>query len=495
MPFSRSGVGGEKILRILFVSVEVSPMAKVGGLADVAGSLPKALADRGHDVRVLMPAYPLILDDPQWGTSVMRKFPVRLRPGATEQATAYQMNQNGAIHWLIGGNGQFDRCTESAQIYAPGRDAYLFLARAAMELCEAEGWIPDVVHANDWHTGFFSVLIREQGGPKWENTGCVYTIHNLAYQGEFGADTLDAVGLPRALFNFQQLETYGSVNFLKAGCVFSDQVNTVSPTYAREIETPAFGCRLEGLMTHMHSAGKLRGILNGIGLDYWNPATDPLLTSHFSAEKPEGKADCRDWLIKELGLHAPAGTPVVGMVSRLSDQKGFDLVVRAAQILIDLPMTLVILGHGDPAITTEIIRLSHEHPGRIVLADRFDEELAHRIYAGSDAFLMPSAFEPCGLGQMIALRYGTIPVVRRTGGLADTIFDNENGFVFESKSVGDMILACEHMVRAFQNPARWQHLMNTAMTGDYGWSRSAAEYETMYNLALAARRPLAGLVG
>lgn len=484
-------------MRILFVSVEVTPMAKVGGLADVAGSLPAALAARGHEVRVVTPAYPMITQEPKWAAR-LRKPSIRvpIRPGFDQTGELWTMTANGVEHWLLGGSGHFDRCVNSAQLYSPGRDAYLFLARAAMRVCEEEGWIPDLVHANDWHTGFFPVLIREQGGPAWDSTGCVFTIHNLAYQGEFGPDTLDAVGLPQALFNYHQLETFGAVNFLKAGAIYSDQVNTVSPTYAREIQTAEYGCRLDGPMRFLAEEGRLRGILNGISYDYWNPETDPHLTSHYSADHLKGKTKCREWLIQEFDLKVPDRAPIVGMVSRLSEQKGFDLIARAAEHLVNLPMTLVVLGHGDLSITAAFQDLAQKFPGRVVLADRFDEELAHRIYAGSDAFLMPSAFEPCGLGQMIAMHYGTLPIVRKTGGLADSVQHDRNGFVFEAKSTGDLMIACAHAVQAYQNSSRWSEMVRTAMTDDFSWTRSAAAYEDLYEKARQARRkPAAVSVG
>jgi starch synthase len=480
-------------LNVLFVSVEVAPYAKVGGLADVAGSLPKALVAQGHDVRVLMPAYEMVMRSGP-AEVVVPEFRFAMRPGKMANASLRQVEADGYRLWLLGGHPDFAQVTRSEAIYSPGRDAYLWLAKAALRACERADWIPDVVHAHDWHTGFLPVVVREQGGPKWEHTASCYTIHNLAYQGEFGPDTLDVLGLDHRLYNMDQLETFGAVNFLKAGCVFADQVNTVSPNYARQVQTEEYGCRLWGLMRYLAEAGRFRGILNGIDLEVFDPSRDPAIPARYTAGDLAGKAECRRALLAELGLPEIEGAPVAGIVSRLSDQKGFDLIVAAAESMIALPLQLVVLGHGDPWAATELRRLEAAHPDRIRLVERFDAPLAQRIYAGSDVFLMPSAFEPCGLGQLIAMRYGTIPVVRRTGGLADTVFEGENGFVFDDRTPEALFAATWRATTAWSDPIRRNELIARGMRGDYGWGRSAAEYASMYQDALDARRPPLTLV-
>lgn len=480
-------------LKILFISAEVAPFAKVGGLADVAGSLPKELVARGHEVRVLMPGYGMILGDPSRETvPACADFPVKLN-GSNVLASLYQFEYHGLSIWLLNGGGLFDAVQSSAEVYSPGRDAYLFFASAALRACQVTGWIPDVVHCNDWHTGFIPVLMREMDPRSWETSASVFTIHNLAYQGEFGNDTLDAIGLPQSLFNPDQLETYGSVNFLKSGAVYADQVNTVSPTYAQEIQTPEFGCRLEGLMKYLAEEDKLSGILNGIDYDFFNPEIDDAIAKNYSASKTDGKSACRDALLEELGLSLKASQPILGMVTRLSNQKGFDLVLEAAPRILGSGACLIVQGLGDPWAASGLQELEASYPNSVRFIEKFDPDIAQRIYAGSDMFLMPSAFEPCGLGQMIAMRYGTLPIVRRTGGLADTVFEGVNGFVFESKNSEELIHATGRAIKSFEEKAQWETLVARAMEIDHSWTKSAETYESLYVKALDLRRakPLA----
>lgn len=468
-------------MKILFVAAEVAPFAKVGGLADVAGSLPKALTALGHDVRVLMPAYRMVVEDPRWDARKVGVF-----ESAGVPIELWRAQTQGLDLWLVGGIEAFDLVEDSRSVYSPDRDAYLRFSRAVLDLPSATDWRPDVVHAHDWHTGFIPVLIREAGGAEWERVTTAFTVHNLAYQGEFGIDTLDRVGLPRGLYNMHQLETYGSVNFLKAGCVFSDQVNTVSPTYAREIQTPGYGCRLEGLMAWLAGQNRLRGILNGIDMEVFDPATDRALVANYAVSDRSGKAACRSALLEEFGLDGKG--LLVGVVSRLSEQKGFDLILGGMERLLDLGCSIVVLGTGDPWAARGLHQWHARRPDRVVLAERFDVDLAQRIYAGADAFAMPSAFEPCGLGQMIAMRYGSVPIVRKTGGLADTVFEGRNGFVFEPKSSEALIAAVERACRTFADPPTWAALVETGMKEDFGWTRSAAEYVRMYEDALRVRQ-------
>jgi starch synthase len=463
-------------MKILFVSAEVAPFAKVGGLADVAGSLPKALQRLGHEIVIVMPAYRMIEEDSRWNVhDVAEEIPVSLNPVWSKTAYVKQ------TEW-------FTESDRSERVYQPGSDQYLFFASAVLEACRTLDWMPDVVHCNDWHTGFVPVVMREKQREAWDRVGAVFTIHNLAYQGEFGFEILDQLGLPHHLFNPHQLETYGAVNFLKTGAVFADQVNTVSPQYAQEIQTPEFGCRLEGLMAHLDRLGRLSGILNGIDTDVFDPESDVAIAENFSARAPAGKAACVQALREELGLPKIEGAPIMGVVSRLSDQKGIDLVLRIAERLFELPAQLVVLGTGDPGLAEQLGALEMRHPSRIRFIERFDVALAQRIYAGSDIFLMPSSFEPCGLGQLIALRYGTIPVVRSTGGLANTVFEGTNGFTFVDRSTEQLMAAASRATEAFRDPARWSTLMSEALRGDYGWERSATEYEKVYRKAIASRR-------
>lgn len=479
-------------LKILYVSAEVSPFAKVGGLADVAGSLPRALRALGHDVRVVMPAYQMVEHNHRWQIdSVVGGVQVTIRPGWTKRAYLRETAADEVPVYLLGTDQWFTEARTSETIYLPGADQHLFFARALLACFEATGWIPDVIHANDWHTGFIPVLMREQHAAAWDPVAAVHTIHNLAYQGTFGTEILDKLDLPHSLFNLHKLEAHGRTNFLKAGCVYADKVNTVSARYAQEIQTPAFGCGLDGLMRHLHQQGRLEGILNGIDTDLFNPATDPRLAAPFSAEDSAGKAICRQALLTELKLKPIKGAPLASVVSRLSGQKGFDLLDEIVPELTKMPMQVVILAVGDAHLAAEMRALETAHPKHVRFVERFDLDLAQRLYAGSDLFLMPSAYEPCGLGQLIALRYGTVPVVRETGGLADTVHEAQNGFSFPDFDAGQFLEACRRAHAVYGHKPTWNALVQTGLSGSYGWDASARKYEKMYERAMAERRAMA----
>lgn len=476
-------------MRILFCSAEVSPWAKVGGLADVAGSLPKALAQLGHEVVVAMPGYGMARQKSEGSVLESRSdVEVQMRPGRTIHTRLDRVEAEGFELWLIDGEEKFSRVQSSETVYTPLRDDYLFFSQAVFRCCEAMGWMPDVVHAHDWHMGFVPVLLREARTPEWAEVGSVFTIHNIAYQGEFGLDTLDEVGLPHSLFTWDKLETYGGVNFLKSGCAYADQVNTVSPTYANEITTPEYGWQLQGLMTYLRAQKRLRGILNGIDVAAHDPAIDPELPSPFSSQDLTGKGKCRTALHKELGLQLKEDQPLAAMICRLTEQKGFDLLVAAADKIVQSGIGIVVLATGDADKAAVLRQVEKRHPKSMKFVEAFDAPLAQRIYAGADIFMMPSAFEPCGLGQMFAMRYGTVPVARYTGGLADTVFEGINGFVFGERSPDALAHAMQRAGRAFRDPSVWRLLVTAGMRQDFGWQRSAREYETMYAEAAARRQ-------
>lgn len=477
-------------MRVLFASHEVEPFAKVGGLADVAGSLPRALRERGHDVRVLMPAYRMVLEEPTFRVqpALKHSFGVHVGPGWFESASLWEtcLPHSDVPVWLLGGQTWFRDTISSATVYQPGFEQHLFFARAALEACRQMGWIPDIVHANDWHTGYLPVFLKGEHDPLWDGVASAFTIHNLAYQGEFGIEVLERAGLPLSMFNHHELEAYGRVNFLKAGCAFADQVNTVSERYAQEIQTPEYGCRLDGLMRHLAFEGRLSGILNGIDQQEFNPASDPHIPAHFTPDDLSGKRQCKEALLAELQWSADPALPLFGVVSRLSGQKGMDVLLRMVDRLLDAPSLLVVQGLGDPWLAEQFRALAGRRADRFRFVERFDAPFAQRVYAGSDLFLMPSAFEPCGLGQQIAMRYGTIPIVRETGGLADTVTEGENGFVFGPLREEPLWLACERALTAYRGPD-WLALVRRAMAYDSSWTRSAAAYETMYARALEYR--------
>jgi starch synthase len=343
--------------------------------------------------------------------------------------------------------------------------------------------MPDVIHCHDWHTGLVPVLMRERFRNEFAETAAVYTIHNLAYQGEFDLDVLDKLCLPRALFNPHQVEAWGRLNFLKAGAAFSNRVNTVSPTYAKEILSPSYGANLDGFMRSLSDRGRLSGILNGIDQDVFNPATDPDLPAHYSADDMAGKDLCKQALLAELELEPIPGAPLLGVVSRMSSQKGMDLIAETARELFDLPVQLVILGAGEPPIVDALTCLAREYPRHLRYMDGFNLPLGARIYGACDGFLMPSSFEPCGLGQMIARRYGALPLVRATGGLVDTVTEGEDGFVFHQRSPEEFVATVRRLAKAFKAPKKWAKLVHHAMKMDAGWRSSALEYERLYQEA------------
>ena len=438
-----------------------------------------------------MPAYRMVIDNPAYACeAVGDPFDVEVGPGWTVQAQLHATEFAGFPLFLIGGHAKFDQALDSASIYLPGYEQHLFFGRAVLEACKQLEWIPEVVHCNDWHTGLIPVFMREGGDATWDDAAAVFTIHNLAYQGEFGVEALDKAGLPRKLFNHHQLETYGAVNFLKAGCAYSDRVNTVSERYAYEIQSPEFGCRLEGLMQHLEAQGRLSGILNGIDQVVFNPNKDPLIPAPFSASDLEGKRQCKRALCQEVGLPQD-DLPLLGVVTRLSSQKGVDLLLEIADALLDTPCRLIVQGLGDPWLAERLSNLEQKRDGRFKFVNKFDATLAQRVYAGSDIFLMPSMFEPCGLGQLIAMRYGTIPVVRETGGLADTVADGMNGFRFKERDPAQLLDACRRAIRCFRDPVAWSRLVTRAMTFDSSWNLSAAKYEAMYQAAMHGREAIA----
>lgn len=475
-------------MKILYVSVEVAPYAKVGGLADVAEGLPKALVEAGHDVRVACPGYGMAIADPELRMKKVRSVPVAMNPIWSEEVDHYAGFNGPVPTWLIGNEQHFAWVQRSEDLYSHGRDSYLLFARALLAACEAEGWIPDVISCNDWQTAFVPVFVRELGGAAWAHVATTYTIHNLAYQGEFGEDTLPSAGLPAELFTGDKLEFFGRVNFLKSACKYADLVNTVSPRYAEEIQTEQYGCGLWGVMRSLAEEGRLRGILNGIDLERFNPSDDAELVAKYSEANWPDKVANKLALQKELGWDSDAKMPLLAIVSRLSDQKGFDLLIKALPGILNLPSQLVILAVGDPNAASQLRQVQAEWPDRLRLVERFDAPLAQRIYGSADIFLMPSHFEPCGLGQLIAMRYGSVPVARMTGGLANTVSEGKNGFAYEQAAARPLLEAISRAVGVYHEGGdTWSKLVENGMRGDYGWRGPAEEYVKMYSDAIAAR--------
>jgi len=486
-------------LRVLYLASEADPLAKTGGLADVAAALPRALAGMGHDVRVLMPRYRGAEAQAGEVRTVVPRLPVPIGDRVVEGALHEGRAPSGVPVYLLAQDHYYDR----DGVYGTGEGDYwdncerfTFFCRGTLEglgrLGDDAGWRPQVIHANDWQTGLVPVYLRTlyRDHPWLGRVPTLFTIHNLAYQGVFWHYDMPMTGLGWDLFTPAGLEFYGRINFLKGGLVFSDLLTTVSRTYAREIRTAAFGQGLEGVLEER--SHDLHGVVNGLDYEVWNPGKDPAIAQLYSADEPEGKAACREALRAELGL-APGPGPVLGMVTRLAEQKGLELVLDGLERVLAQGCRLVLLGSGDAGTEAAVTQAAARHPDRVAVRIGYDADLARRIYAGSDGFLMPSRYEPCGLGQLIALRYGTIPIVRRTGGLADTVVEFDparrtgTGFIFDAFTADALVETVRLVVSAYSQPAVWRALVRNAMGQDFSWEASAREYVTLYGKALRAR--------
>jgi len=471
-------------MKVLFAAAEAYPLAKVGGLGDVAGSLPKALRDLGHDVRIALPRYGGIRDV----RDDLGPLAVRIGgEGLEAQLKASQVD--GVPVYLVDYPPLFDR--PKVYEYEDDGKRFGFFCKAILELLPVADFWPDVIHLNDWHSALAAAYLKTTyaGGERYRGIRSVLTIHNLGHQGLFGRDLFDWLGLPPDTWHPEGVEFYGQLNFMKAGIVYADRVNTVSPTYAAEIQTEEYGCKLDGLLRSR--AAKLSGILNGIDHDVWNPSRDPHLAGKYSKSTLERKATNKKSLQEESSLAARPKAPLFGFVGRATEQKGVDLLVAAIPEMLKLGAQVVFLGTGEKRYEDELVTLARRESGFVAYL-KYDEALAHRIYAGSDFFLMPSKFEPCGLGQMISLRYGTIPVVRATGGLADTVRDiganpkDGNGFTFRDYSVAAFLDAVRRAVEFYRGGRGWKSMRQRAMSTDFSWGASAKEYAALYSQALVA---------
>ncbi|MBD3372234.1 MAG: glycogen synthase GlgA [Candidatus Coatesbacteria bacterium] len=474
-------------MKIMLAASEVVPYAKTGGLADVAGALPKELGRLGHDARLIMPRYAKIKQEL---TTVKSGLEVELG----ERRVAFDLlgdDSQGYRAYFVDCPELFDRpglYGEDGADYPDNDARFALFAKAVLASLEALEFIPEVVHCHDWQTGLVPLLLKEGDHPALADVGTLFTIHNLAYMGTFPPRrALPLIGLGEDVFRSEGgLEYYGKVNYLKAGLVFADLLNTVSEQYAREIQTPEYGYGLEGVLSSRSS--ELHGVLNGIDYELWNPAEDEHLPAGYSAQDPSGKAECKAALQREYGLPVEPGLPVYGMVSRLADQKGLDLFAEAAGDFFDRELQFILLGTGDPKYHALFEKLAAEYPKRCGVKLAYDAAQAQRIYGGADLFLMPSRYEPCGLGQLISLAYGTLPVVRATGGLADTIDDGVNGFSFERYTADAFMDTVDRSLDAFADTERWSELRRTAFAGDFSWTRSAERYVELFEQAAAKRR-------
>ena len=477
-------------MKILFAASECVPFVKTGGLADVVGSLAPVLAQKGHDVRVIIPKYAAIPE--KYETSMNHAVDFEIQLGWRRQYCGIEtLVQQGVTFYFVDNRYYFGR----NYIYGMGGDEYeryAFFSRAVLNCLPLIDFWPDVIHAHDWQAGMIPALLRTQYNnlPHYSRIKTVMTIHNLQYQGIFGIkDVMDVLHLPANLFTDDKIEHFGSANFLKAGLVYADEITTVSPSYAEEIQTGFYGERLDGLLRAKNN--HLTGIINGINTEEFNPATDTRIAATYTADNMKPKAENKRALQEQLGLEVRDDVPIVGIVSRLSSQKGLDLVDYVISDIMREDLQLVVLGMGDSRYINLLNWAEQNYPGRVAARYAMDHDLAHRIYAGSDIFLMPSQFEPCGLSQMISLTYGTIPIVRETGGLRDTVLSyNEftgegNGFSFFNYNAHDMLNTLQRTLSYYtDHPDIWQKLMERGMRGDYSWKHSAELYIALYEKML-----------
>jgi len=488
-------------MKIVFASSEAVPFAKTGGLADVVSALAKSLDASGHETWLFLPYYSQI-----WKRHKATNLEIE-PTGHWLEIPMLERTETCQLLWaklpgsqvrviLIQHEEYYDReqlYNEDGRDYADNCERFVFFNRAVLEASRKLQLQPDVIHANDWQTGLIPALLKleYQKQPGFEQTASVFTIHNMAFQGAFWHWDMKITGLDWKHFNMDEMEAYGQLNLLKTGIVYSDYVTAVSPGYATEIQTPEFGCGLHNVLKA--KAVRLVGILNGIDTEEWNPETDPHLQHHYSLEQIEpGKPACKAELQSRYQLPVRPEVPLFGMVSRMTEQKGVDLILSVAEQLLERDVQLVFLGSGQPHFESLLQQLARRHPDQVGVEIGFNEGLAHLIEAGCDLYLMPSRYEPCGLNQMYSLRYGTIPIVHRVGGLADSVTPateqtlaegTATGFQFDDYVSAAFLKEFDRSIQLFQDKTIWRELVQTGMQQDWSWKRSAAEYLTVYQQA------------
>ncbi|PJA30157.1 MAG: glycogen synthase GlgA [candidate division Zixibacteria bacterium CG_4_9_14_3_um_filter_46_8] len=489
----------KKKSNILFVSPEVVPFAKTGGLADVAGALPKALAKAGMSIKVIMPKYKMI-NDSKYGLREIRSgLTVNVAGREINYALMHSVEEKSGLEFIfVDCPKYFNRDSlytdpSTGGDWADNDERFIMFSKAVIESTKLLGFRPDIVHCNDWQSALVIAYLKTlySYDEFFSETRTIFSIHNLAYQGNFPGANFSRLGLgPEYFYPTSPFEFWGKVSFMKAGIYYADIINTVSETYAKEIQgSNEFGYGMEGLLTERSQ--DVFGIVNGIDYEIWNPATDNLLPHKFSLGNLEGKKANKKALLERVGLPATKkDIPLIGIISRLADQKGFDLISEISEELLSMDLKIVILGAGEKKYHDMFTMLAKKRPKKISVSLTFDNPLAHLIEAGSDMFLMPSRYEPCGLNQLYSLKYGTIPIVRETGGLADTIVDyNESngsgtGFVFGRYESSELLNTIKKALRAYRNKEAWQKLMHTAMAQDYSWDKSANRYIELYAKAI-----------
>jgi starch synthase len=475
-------------MKILFVASEGAPFSKSGGLGDVIGSLPMELCKQGMDVRVILPKYGSI--DHLYRAAMIKRKAIYIQLGWRQQYCGIEeLEYKGVTFYFIDNEFYFKRDV----LYGYGDEAerYAFFSKAVLESIPIIDFYPDLIHCHDWHAGMVSFLLKTQyqHRPNYQSIATVYTIHNLKYQGIFSKEIFDdLLGVDSKYFNEEELEFYGCINSMKAGIVFSDMVTTVSESYASEIQYPFFGEKLDGIIRKRKEA--IYGIINGIDNEDYNPATDPRVYINYDTQTIENKAVNKERLQRDLGLEVNVDKPVMAIVSRLTKQKGLDLVACVIDEILAQDVQFIVLGTGESHYEDLFCHKAYYHSDKMVARLAFSEALARQIYSGADFLLMPSLFEPCGLAQLIALRYGTIPIVRETGGLKDTIepfneFTNEgNGFSFTNYNAHDMLNTIHRALRIYGDKEKWHILRTRAMALDFSWHNSAKKYIDLYKKVL-----------
>jgi starch synthase len=488
-------------MQILFCASEAAPFAKSGGLADVAGSLPESLHKLGCDVRIFMPLYRCVRDMAPALVPLSQgiiipigthDYHIHLWESRTKSGIPIYFLEKDEFYdgsYLYGSPVRGD--------YEDNAERFIVLSQAARQLCEAIDWYPSIFHLHDWQTGLVAAYLQMNWryDSKFSHSGTVFTIHNIAYQGVFPAGFFSLTNLPPSAWSLQGIEFWGNCNFLKAGLVCSDFITTVSPRYASEITTKDFGFGLDGVLREREDS--FRGILNGIDTNIWAPQTDPSLPGNYSADDLDGKKVCKEALFKQMGFSAKScDLPLLGIISRLATQKGFDLLEEILPDLMKLQVNLVILGTGEATIETNLRNMEKIYPDHLKFANQYDEKMAHLIEAGTDIFLMPSRYEPCGLNQMYSQHYGTIPVVHATGGLEDSVTDvleypdSGTGFKFYKYEPKAFLETIRSALELLKDPHKWVEIQKRAMVQDFSWDRPARQYVEVYEKVLAMKKGL-----
>ena len=472
--------------KILFVTSEAHPLIKTGGLADVSGSLPKALAGLGVDVRLIMPNYQAIKTTEE----IYYKSTVRVN-NTDVNILETRLPGTQVIVWLVDYPEFFDfpgnpYVDEQGNAWANSAERFALFCRIAVEVAMNRSyldWTPDIIHCNDWQSGLVPALLSLEAS----RPATVFTIHNMAYQGIFPKTTEASLNLPKSLWNPDGIEFNGMLSFIKGGLAYADRITTVSPTYAQEIQTADFGYGLEGLLSHRNDV--LTGIINGIDADQWNPETDAYISERYNISTLNKKQLNKTALQNKHSLPVDNNIPVIALVSRLVEQKGIDLVLECLPEMLTLPLQFFLLGNGNKSFEQQLSLFAETYPDKIAITIGYDEALAHLLEAGADIFLMPSRFEPCGLNQLYSQRYATVPIVRKTGGLADTVVDTlpetlskntATGFVFNEATSGALMETIKRALIVYSQPKTWKQLQTTGMKKDYSWTKSAKEYMALY---------------